>query len=85
LTAWLAAQTIGPARITPMRTIGHCSRGDTPDATTPQANAHMGGNQVIGLNSSKMADGAGSCIRNIVPVDAKKCQLEFTLEMSTFL
>jgi hypothetical protein len=30
-----------------------------PEATTPQAKAHMGGNQVIGLSSSATADGAG--------------------------
>jgi hypothetical protein len=35
---------------------------DTPEATTPQAKAHMGGNQVMGLNSSVTADRAGSAI-----------------------
>jgi hypothetical protein len=28
-----------------------------PEDTTPQANAHIGGNQVIGFRSSRMADG----------------------------
>jgi hypothetical protein len=28
----------------------------TPEATMPQAKAHMGGNQVIGLNSSVIAE-----------------------------
>jgi hypothetical protein len=31
----------------------------TPDATTPQAKAHIGGNHVTGFRSSKTADGAG--------------------------
>jgi hypothetical protein len=30
-----------------------------PEATTPQAKAHMGGNQVMGLNSSVTAERAG--------------------------
>jgi hypothetical protein len=30
-----------------------------PEATTPQANAHMGGNQVMGLKSSVTAESAG--------------------------
>jgi hypothetical protein len=33
-----------------------------PEATTPQQKAHIGGNQVIGLNSSATAEGAGSSI-----------------------
>jgi hypothetical protein len=34
----------------------------TPEATTPQANAHIGGNQVMGLNSSVTVekDGRGA-------------------------
>ena len=32
---------------------------ETPDATTPQANAHMGGNHVIGLSNSRTAEAAG--------------------------
>ena len=31
----------------------------TPDETTPQAKAHIGGNQVIGFSNSTTADGAG--------------------------
>ena len=39
---------------------GH-ARGDT----TPQANAHMGGNQVIGFNSSATAESAGRAMASI--------------------
>jgi hypothetical protein len=35
---------------------------DWPEDTTPQANAHMGGNQVTGLSSSKTADAWGNGI-----------------------
>ena len=45
--------------------------GGTPDATTPQANAHIGGNQVMGLKSSVTADRAGSCMRKVVPFPSK--------------
>jgi hypothetical protein len=31
---------------------GHRPSGDTPEATTPHENAHIGGNQVIGFSSS---------------------------------
>ena len=59
LTAWLVAQTSGPASSTPISRTGQASSGDTPDATTPQAKAHIGGNQVIGLSSSATVDSAG--------------------------
>ncbi|GAC1620618.1 MAG: hypothetical protein NVS9B10_02530 [Nevskia sp.] len=42
-----------------MMMIGQRPEGGVPDATTPQANAHMGGNQVIGFRSSATADRAG--------------------------
>jgi hypothetical protein len=32
---------------------------ETPEATTPQLKAHIGGNQVMGLNSSVTAESAG--------------------------
>jgi hypothetical protein len=32
---------------------------ETPEDTTPQAKAHMGGNQVIGCSTSSTAEGAG--------------------------
>ena len=58
-TAWLVAQTIGPARMTPINASHQRSPKGTPDATTPQAKAHIGGNQVIGLNSSATAGHSG--------------------------
>jgi hypothetical protein len=61
-TAWLVAQTMGPAKTKPPNTNGHCSGMDWPEDTTPQANAHMGGNQVTGLSSSKTADAWGNGI-----------------------
>ena len=60
LAAWLVAQTSGPASThadegpEPMR-----RRVATPEDTTPQPNAHIGGNQVIGFNNSSTAAGAG--------------------------
>ena len=59
LTAWLVAQTSGPASRMPATATGQCCGSATPDETTPQPNAHIGGNQVIGLKSSRMAEGAG--------------------------
>jgi hypothetical protein len=59
LMAWLMAQTRGPASSTPVSATGHCAATGTPDDATPQANAHIGGNQVTGLSSSRTADGAG--------------------------
>jgi hypothetical protein len=35
------------------------ARIGTPDDTTPHANAHIGGNHVIGFSSSSTAEGAG--------------------------
>ena len=52
LTAWLVAHTNGPANATPTSANGQLLCKGTPDATTPQANAHIGGNHVTGLNSS---------------------------------
>ena len=39
-----------------------------PDATTPQANAHMGGNQVMGFNNSVTAEKVGRAMLPIVHV-----------------
>jgi hypothetical protein len=36
-----------------------CPANGCPEATTPQANAHIGGNQVIGFSNSAIAEGAG--------------------------
>jgi hypothetical protein len=60
LAAWLVAHTSGPASNTPTAIISQRWSGATPEATTPQAKAHIGGNQVMGLSSSATADGAGS-------------------------
>ena len=32
---------------------------ETPEDTTPQAKAHIGGNHVIGFSNSRTAEGAG--------------------------
>ena len=50
--AWLAPQASGPARMAPARMSGQWV---PPADTTPQAKAHMGGNQVIGLQSWRMS------------------------------
>jgi len=39
-----------------------------PEDTTPQAKAHMGGNQVIGCSTSSIAEGAGRV--GVVAVEA---------------
>src|SRR5512145_891458 len=65
-TAWLVAQTIGPASSTPTATRAQRSAQLCPDATAPQAKAHIGGNQVIGLSSSATAEGAGRAMRFIL-------------------
>jgi hypothetical protein len=51
-TAWLLAQTKGPVKISPKQINNQWSDRLWPEATAPQANAHTGGNQVIGLSSS---------------------------------
>jgi hypothetical protein len=38
----------------------------TPDATTPQANAHIGGNQVIGFSNSATAERDGRAMLSIL-------------------
>jgi hypothetical protein len=48
--------------------IGHLPSGDTPEEIAPQANAHMGGNQVIGFSNSATVDKDGLAMRAIVPV-----------------
>ena len=50
---------MGPARITPATSKCQRPSKETPVAITPQAKAHIGGNQVMGLSNSKIADGAG--------------------------
>ena len=53
LAAWLIPQTTGPATITPSISKSKFSTTEIPDDITPQAKAHMGGNHVIGLRSSR--------------------------------
>jgi hypothetical protein len=38
----------------------------TPEATIPQANAHIGGNQVMGLNNSVTAESCGRAIECVL-------------------
>ena len=57
LTAWLVAQIRGPARAIPATTTVQCAGAKSPLETTPQPNAHMGANHVIGLSSSRTAAG----------------------------
>ncbi len=59
LIAWLIAQTSGPASTMPVSAMRPLARIGWPEETTPQANAHIGGNQVIGFNSSSTAEGSG--------------------------
>ena len=53
LAAWLIPQTTGPATIIPSISKSKFSITETPDDITPQAKAHIGGNHVIGLRSSR--------------------------------
>jgi hypothetical protein len=66
LTAWLVAHTKGPANTMPTKASSHLPSMATPEATTPQAKAHMGGNQVMGLNSSVTADSVGRVIESVL-------------------
>jgi hypothetical protein len=52
----------------------------TPEATTPQAKAHIGGNHVIGLKSSVTVDKLGvrisvDCITHSLIPDRALCQV----------
>jgi hypothetical protein len=42
-----------------MMIIGQCLVVATPEETTPQPNAHIGGNQVIGFNNSATVESDG--------------------------
>ena len=59
LAAWLVAHTSGPASATPVRIAGHRPPTGTPDETTPQPNAHIGANQVIGFKGLRTAPETG--------------------------
>lgn len=47
-------------------------RGETPEDTTPHIRAHIGGNQVIGLRSSKTSRAAGGGVN---PVETADCAM----------
>ena len=68
-TAWLVAHTSGPASTTPPSSTCMRPSSGMPEATTPHPKAHMGGNQVIGLKSSAIAEGAGSGMPPMVNLD----------------
>jgi hypothetical protein len=53
---------MGPANTMPLKINHTWSANACPDETTPQAKAHMGGNQVTGLSSCKTAEGWGKDI-----------------------
>jgi hypothetical protein len=58
----------GPASTTPTTIKGQRSWAETPEATTPHPNAHIGGNQVRGLSNSVTAEEGWKCHRaNIAP------------------
>jgi len=52
------AHMSGPARMTPLSSTDQFSRTGSPVETTPQANAHIGGNQVTGFMSGRTAEGS---------------------------
>ena len=51
------AHTKGPASTTPNKASGQFSAKPAWAEATPQPKAHMGGNQVMGFNNSRTADG----------------------------
>jgi hypothetical protein len=53
---------MGPVNTIPLMSKPILSDKGCPEDTAPQANAHIGGNQVTGLRSSKTAKGLGSAI-----------------------
>jgi hypothetical protein len=60
LMAWLLPQTNGPASTMPATRKPQRSDNGTPEDTTPHMNAHIGGNQVTGFNSSRTSRGRGT-------------------------
>jgi hypothetical protein len=69
---------MGPVNTIPLISKPTLSERGCPEDTAPQANAHMGGNQVTGLRSSKTAEGWGSAIPPF-SFDKIKCQSKLTL------
>ena len=59
-TAWLVPHTSGPVSAMPSSRNGQCAPKGTPAETVPHRNAQIGGNQVIGFNSSITSRGRGS-------------------------
>ncbi|GHC90329.1 hypothetical protein GCM10019060_14610 [Novosphingobium pokkalii] len=59
MTAWLVPQTSGPASAIPAIRNDQREETATPEDTTPQSIAHIGGNQVIGLSRVTTSSSAG--------------------------
>ena len=51
---------MGPARMTPTINNNQLPLSATPAETTPQVNAHIGGNHVTGLRSSRTVEKLGT-------------------------
>ena len=83
MTAWLVAQTSGPASATP--TAAATQRAEAPLDTAPQANAHIGANQVIGFSSSRTADGFGPAHDCETKLDTNSVKLTLTVGISLVL
>ena len=62
-TAWLLAHTKGPVRTKPKKSKVLRSLRACPEATAPQAKAHMGGNHVTGFSNSVTTDKRGTAIK----------------------
>ena len=58
-TAWLPAQDNGPVNAMPRANSHHFPCMLVPVLTTPQAKAHIGGNQVTGFSNSRTAPALG--------------------------
>ena len=69
---------MGPANKTPQTIKPQWPAKASPEDTTPQAKAHMGGNQVMGLSSSATVDRDGRAMVHFWPTHPN-CQLRFTI------
>lgn len=58
-------------RVAPVIIMGHFPSTETPDETTPHPNAHIGGNHVIGFNSSATVDRLGRAVNNSLTLSAR--------------
>jgi hypothetical protein len=56
------AHTIGPASKMPQMINPQLSNSGFPEETTPHANAHIGGNHVMGFNNSATVESSGRFI-----------------------